>query len=194
MRHCTFLTLPFIVMLFALDPTTSAVPIASEEAANRATAEFICHEPGALSNEELCDLAHVYNELHQDKKAFDTLSSVPESYLVKENKLGAKLIYYHNMLNEPNAATYHVGYLAFIQRCIDKNYGQRRIWLFCKASILCRTSVSSTEAGPEKDAQPDISDGNQYEYAFEILKQAAETRPVKKHKGPNILKLKRDQC
>lgn len=186
MRHFAILIFPMIVMLFALDPSTSAVPIDSEETANRATAEFISHEPGALSNEELCDLAHVYNELHEDKKAFDTLNSVPESYLAKNNKLGAKFIYYHNMLNKPDAAAYHVGHLAFIQRCIDKHYGQRRIWLFYKASILCRTSVKSPEAGPEKDAQPVISDRNQYEYAFETLKQAAETRPVKGITGPNM--------
>jgi hypothetical protein len=67
--------------------------------------------------------------------------------------------------------------LAFYDRCLDREYSNRGLWYWRKASLLCRTSVESVVHPRTGVAEPRICDREQYEYAFELLKRAFEVEP-----------------
>ncbi len=150
--------------------TTEQQPL-DDVSARRIIIQFTSPQSPKMSHEDRCLLARAYNELGENKKAFEALNPVPEEYLAANHKLGAKRIYYHNLVHNVEKSEYFVGYLAFVQRCIDKDYPGKRIWLLWKASILCRTSVRRTSDAKDEIPAFKIVDYNQYEQAYETLKQ-----------------------
>ena len=62
--------------------------------------------------------------------------------------------------------------LAFLDRCIDRRYGNPGLWYWRKAKLLCGNSVSSLP-----NVEPSIVDREQFEHAYETLKRAFEVEP-----------------
>jgi tetratricopeptide (TPR) repeat protein len=150
-----------------------------DASAKRMVLQFTHPNSPELSNDDRCLLAKAYNQLGENKKAFDAFLPIPEEYLSAKHKLGAKRIYYHNLVFNTEASEHFVGYLAFVQRCIDNEYANKRVWLIWKASILCRTSVKRTGESGSGNPRYQIVDRNQYEQAYEILKKALAIPPKK---------------
>jgi len=156
---CTLLVASCLSSALSAEESPAAI------AARKLIAEF--QNSDTNTARERTQLADAYNELGEDQKALNIYSTIPEEWLAKNQGIGRKLDYYLNIRNEPDANAYHVQYLAFIQRCLDRKVGNRRELLVHKASLLCRTSGA---VYPQNRFR--IENREQYEDAFRTFRMA----------------------
>jgi len=142
-------------------------------AAEKVVAELTRQDSAKLSKEDLMSLATAYNELDDHTRALDAINRIPESYLAEKGKLINKAILLINVNSSPGADKVNLlKELAFLDRCIDRRYGNPGLWYWYKAKLLCGNSVLSLP-----NAEPSIVDREQFEYAYETLKRAFEVEP-----------------
>lgn len=159
----------------------------AKTAAERLVAELLARDFVMLSNTDRLWLCRAYNELGQHTDALRIVNSIPEEWLAKNNELDAKATCYHNVnydggTSKDRPSSRFANELAFIQRCLDKGYGSRGVWLSRKAGLLCRTSAHYPVMPPDAarfggEPFPVIHDREQYEDAFETLKKAFAAEP-----------------
>jgi hypothetical protein len=152
---------------------------AEKAAAEKTIAELSQRNYGTLTSDEFIRLAYAYNHAGNNRLAMDAMNRVPDAYLAEKKELDFKATCFHNVKSEDKGAS-RVRELAFIDRCLDKKWGNQGVWLWRKAKVLCQTSVT-TNLGPGFPGgggpQFTITDKEQYEYAFEVLKRAFEVEP-----------------
>lgn len=184
--------LPF-VLLVVLAGSSVSTAFAEDDAARKAylakramekaVAEATVKELGArdygtLSAEEFIRLAYAYNELNDDRMALDAVCRVPDGVLAEKKQLDLKETCFGNVSSDEDK-TVRFRELAFIDRCLDKKYGNQGVWLWRKARLVCRSSVSSPipTVGDVIGVEARVIDREQYEYSFELLKRAFEVEP-----------------
>lgn len=164
-----------------------------QRAAEKATAEAIVAELTREDRRNTPDdwlrLTRAYNELGDHAKCLEAIWHVPESYLAEHGELELKAVVYHNVnfgyANNP----FFVGFLEqynrnqlwgqellFFDRCIDRGYVNKGVWLYRKAKLLCRSSVETYYFGSGRPMH-DVRDRERYEHAFALLERAFEVEP-----------------
>src|SRR5436190_2119110 len=150
---------------------------AEKAAAEKTIAELSQRNYGTLTSDEFIRLAYAYNHVTNNRLAMDAINRVPDAYLAEKKQLDFKATCFHNVKSDDNGAS-RVRELAFIDRCLDKKWGNQGVWLWRKAKLLCQTSVTlNLGPGFANGPQFTISDKEQYEYSFEVLKRAFEVEP-----------------
>jgi hypothetical protein len=142
-------------------------------AAEKVVTQLTKQDFAKLSNEDLTRLATAYNELDDPMRALAAINRIPESYLAEKGQLIDKAILLANVSSSPGADKVNLlKELAFLDRCIDRRYGNPGLWYWRKAKLLCGDSVFSLP-----NAEPSIVDREQFEHAYETLKRAFEAEP-----------------
>ena len=151
---------------------------AEKTAAERAVKELSVRDYATLSADDFIRLAYAYNELSDNRLALDAVCRVPDDVLAEKKQLDLKAICFHNV-NSGDDKNSRIRELAFIDRCLDKKYGNQGVWLWRKAKLICRSSVSPAvpTIGDNIGGESHILDRQQYEYSFELLKRAFEVEP-----------------
>lgn len=151
---------------------------AEKEAAEKAVKELGARNYGTLTADEFIRLAYAYNELGNNQLALDAICRVSDEVLAEKKQLDMKATCFHNA-SSGNDQSSRLRELAFIDRCLDKKYGNQGVWLWRKASLVCQSSVDTRVlAGSVVGDNPGrIIDREQYEYSFELLQRAFSVEP-----------------
>ena len=152
----------------------------AKRAEERAVAEQTVQDlPGRdhLTADELIRLAYAYNELGDHRLALDAVCRVSDEVLAEKHQLQMKATCFHNV-NFGKDKSNLVRELAFIDRCLDRKYGNQGVWLSRKAKVVCQSSVAPVTITIQYVGNEDrIVDPELYEYSFELLKRAFEVEP-----------------
>jgi hypothetical protein len=151
---------------------------AEKEAAEKAVKELSARNYGTLTADEFIRLAYAYNELGNNHLALDAICRVSDDVLAEKKQLDMKATCFHNA-NSGDDKSNRLRELAFIDRCLDKKYGNQGVWLWRKARVVCQSSVDTrlfagSVAGEHHGR---ILDREQYEYSFELLQRAFAVEP-----------------
>jgi tetratricopeptide (TPR) repeat protein len=140
-----------------------------------------------LTADDYIRLALAHNELSQHAPALDAIAHVPDEVLAQKNQLDLKASCFHNVNFGADKGGW-IRELAFIDRCLDKKYGNRGVWFMRKAKVVCQSSVAPAVPTIHNviGHEAYIIDREQFEYAFELLQRAFDVEP-------NLLQLEGDE-
>ena len=151
---------------------------AEKEAAEKAVKELSARNYGTLSADEFIRLAYAYNELSNNQLALDAICRVSDEVLAEKKQLDMKATCFHNASSGDDKSN-RLRELAFIDRCLDKKYGNQGVWLWRKARLVCQSSVDTRllVGSVVGENHVRIIDREQYEYSFELLQRAFSVEP-----------------
>jgi hypothetical protein len=151
---------------------------AEKAAAEQAVKELTVRDYATLNPDDFIRLSLAYNELSDNRLALDAICRVPDKVLAEKKQLDLKAICFQNM-NSGEDKGNRIRELAFIDRCLDRRYGNQGIWLWRKAKVVCQSSVAPAipTRGDNIGSEAYVIDREQYEYAFELLQRALEAEP-----------------
>lgn len=152
---------------------------AAEKAeAEQTVKELTVRDYATVSADEFIRLSRAYNELGDNRLALDAVCRVSDEVLAAKKQLDLKAICFHNV-NSGDDKTNLIRELAFIDRCLDRKYGNQGVWLWRKAKVICQSSSvpAVLTRGDLIGSEAQIIDREQYEYSFELLQRAFEVEP-----------------
>ena len=149
---------------------------AEKAAAEMAVKELSARDYATLNADEFIRLTYAYNELGDNRLALDAVCRVSDDVLAVKKQLDLKATCFHNV-NFGNDKSSRVRELAFIDRCLDKKYGNQGVWLWRKAKLVCQASVAPAQLTLPDATEAHIIDREQYEYSFELLQRAFVVEP-----------------
>jgi hypothetical protein len=146
---------------------------AEKASAERSVAELSVRDVGSLSADDNIRLAFAQNELGDNRAALEAVCRVDDETLAKKQQLDLKAMCFHNVSRSDDIAV-RIRELAFIDRCLDRKYGNEAVWLWRKAKVVCQSAVAqATPTRGDNIGEPErIIDREQYEYSFELLQRA----------------------
>lgn len=150
---------------------------AEKAAAEAAVKELTVRDEEKMSADDYIRLAMAYNELGDNPKALEAILKVKDEVLAAKKSLESKAIYFHNVSHSDRGVKARE--LAFIDRCLDRRWGNQGVWLWRKAKVICQTSVEPAvpTRGDQIGGPARIIDREQFEYSFELLQQAFAAEP-----------------
>jgi hypothetical protein len=153
---------------------------AEKKAAEEAVEKLGGGDLGLLTPDENIRLSLAYNELGNNELALEAVCRVPDAVLAEKKQLELKAICFHNVHSSGGKQELNrLRELAFIDRCLDRGWGNQGVWLWRKAKVVCQASVAPAipTRGDVIGEEERILDREQYEYSFELLQQAFKVEP-----------------
>jgi hypothetical protein len=153
---------------------------AEKKAAEEAVEKLGGGDLGVLTADENIRLCRAYNELGNNDLALAAVCRVPDAVLAERKQLELKAICFHNVNSSgDNKDQNRLRELAFIDRCLDRGWGNQGVWLWRKAKVICQASVAPAipTRGDVIGEAERILDREQYDYSFELLQQAFKVEP-----------------
>jgi len=177
------LPLIFAANLFAADDDAKGKQYEAKRAAEKAAAELAVkeltvREQETLSPDDFIRLSMAYNELGDNRLALEAVCKVKDEVLAAKKQLDNKAVCFQNMSRGEDKMI-RIRELAFIDRCLDRRWGNQGVWLWRKSKVVCQSSVTLEipTRGDQIGSPAHIVDREQFEYSFELLKQAFEAEP-----------------
>jgi len=178
-------SLVFVVLAVSVSPAFSEEDAdekaylakrAAKTAAAEQTVKDLTRNYATLTADDWIRLAYAYNELGDNRLALNAICRVSDKVLAEKKQLDLKATCFHNV-NYGQDKTNWIRELAFIDRCLDKKYGNQGVWLWRKARDLCQSSVTRASIIGGELSSDVIIDREQYEYSFELLERAFAAQP-----------------